>query len=64
MLQIVRRVLAVAFLATAAGLLTGVTCAAPRAQPELINRPPNPFACRTDEGYERWTTCNVENGTN
>ena len=60
MLQIVRRVLAVAFLATAAGLLTGVTCAAPRFQPELINQPPNPFACRTDEAYERWTACDME----
>jgi hypothetical protein len=64
MLQIMRRVLAVAFTATAVGLLTSATCAAPRVQPELINRPPNPFACRTDEGYERWTACDMESGGN
>jgi len=64
MLQTVNRLLAVAFLATGVGLLTSVAYAVPRAQSELINRPANPFVCRTDEGYERWTACNVENGDN
>ncbi len=26
-------------------------------QGEFINQPGNPFVCRTDEGYGRWTSC-------
>jgi glutamate dehydrogenase/leucine dehydrogenase len=31
---------------------------------ELINWPTNPFVCLTDEGYDRWTACDGENGSN
>jgi hypothetical protein len=64
MIETVNRVLAVAFLAAGVGLLTGDAYGAPRAQAELINWPTNPFVCLTDEGYDRWTACDWENGSN
>jgi hypothetical protein len=41
------------------GLGLAVAEARPMAQPqgEFINQPGNPFVCRTDEGYGRWTSC-------
>lgn len=57
MLKMANRVLAVAFVAAGLGLLANDTKEEPRPRQELINRPLNPFICRTDEGYERWTAC-------
>jgi hypothetical protein len=64
MIETVNRVLAVAFLAAGVGLFTGDAYGAPPAQAELINWPTNPFVCLTDEGYDRWTACDWENGSN
>jgi hypothetical protein len=44
-------------------VLTSVGLAVAEARPmsppqgEFINQPGNPFVCRTDEGYGRWTGC-------
>jgi hypothetical protein len=44
-------------------VLTSVGLAVAEARPmsppqgEFINQPGNPFVCRTDEGYGRWTNC-------
>ncbi len=48
---------AAAVVVTGLGLAVAEAGAAARSSGELVNNPTAPFACSTDEGYGRWTSC-------
>jgi hypothetical protein len=52
------RQIAIALAAASVVVLTMTAASAARNERGLINRPVgNPFVCRTDEGYGRYTSC-------